>query len=174
MRYPLNTVPINGNQTLYGSGAADMVMGMSGDAIVQRMGSGAADMQLLSTGNGFGRLYTGSGAADMAMGTSGSGYAQLHCSGDASMLLAASGSAPVTTVGSGIAALALNASGISRGAITGAGQASMALDTLYIPIALPWPIPAGPSEEHRSRIISVARVDRSITVPRDERIIDGN
>lgn len=167
MRYPLNTVPINGFDTLSGGGDASMSMEASGAAIIRKVASGSADMMLQSVGNGSGRLLTGSGSADMSMSAGGSPILRVYCAGQSALSLAAAAAPPVTQVAAGKAGMCLNAAAGSRMAVVGTGVSSMVLDTLFIPIPLPWAVPAQFDEAHRTRKISIKRDYTKIEVQPD-------
>lgn len=167
MRYPLNTVPINGFDTLGGSGDAAIGMEASGTAVIRKVAFGAADMMLQSVGNGSGRLLTGTGAADMAMDAGAAAILRVYCIGQAALSMDAAASPPTTQVASGQANMAMSAAADSRLAVVAAGDSAMELDMPFIPIPLPWAVPAQFNETHRTRKISIGRDDTKIEVQRD-------
>lgn len=83
MRYPLNTVVLNGWLTLYGSGTADVAIQVEGAEQSHKTGSGTASVAIDASGSGV-MGVGGSGALDVVIEAVGS-----------SRTAVAGGSAPV-------------------------------------------------------------------------------
>lgn len=124
--YALNEVPINGWDTLYGFGQAEMVLSAAGESANVVLGSGAASMSMQASGEGT-RWAMGGGTAAMALQATGNGILAALGSGSASMELDASANGLLAALGVGHAALELLASGIGSIAHFGRGDAIMEL-----------------------------------------------
>lgn len=71
MRYALNTVPINGNQILYGYGTAALALTASGFSSRQKYGVSTAALTVLTASGQMKKAKSGSGTASLSLTAAG-------------------------------------------------------------------------------------------------------
>lgn len=125
--YALNTAPINGWETQFGSGQAELTMLASGVSANVDLGAGVAQLSLSASGDGT-RRVPASGSASMQLQAAGDGTRWVLGAGTATMQMAADGNGDVVSGVGGKISMVMHAGGIGGILVQGAGLAQMRID----------------------------------------------